>query len=85
MQPGDLIVKIDDVGRGRGPRRRHHAHARPGRQQREADGAPPGTRRAAKDFSLRRARVEVRSVMQQTLEPGYRLRAHHEFQRDHLR
>jgi len=70
MLPGDLIVKIDDVDVGA-----------------DLAGAitrmrgPAGSlvkltvRRPAsgelKDFSLRRARVEVRSVMQQALEPGY--------------
>ena len=70
MQPGDLIVKIDDVDVGadlagaitrmRGP---------------AGSVVKLTVRRPAsgelKDFSLRRARVEVRSVMQQALEPGY--------------
>jgi carboxyl-terminal processing protease len=70
MQPGDLIVKIDDVDVGA-----------------DLAGAITRMRGAAgslvkltvkrpstdemKEFSLRRARVEVRSVMQQALEPGY--------------
>jgi carboxyl-terminal processing protease len=70
MQPGDLIMKIDDVDVGA-----------------DLAGAITRMRGAAgslvkltvkrpstdemKEFSLRRARVEVRSVMQQALEPGY--------------
>jgi carboxyl-terminal processing protease len=70
MQPGDLIVKIDEVDVGadlagaitrmRGP---------------AGSVVKLTVRRPAsgelKEFSLRRARVEVRSVMQQALEPGY--------------
>ncbi len=70
MQPGDLIVKIDEVDVGadlagaitrmRGP---------------AGSVVKLTVRRPAsgelKEFSLRRARVEVRSVMQQGLEPGY--------------
>jgi carboxyl-terminal processing protease len=70
MQPGDLIVKIDDVDVGadlagaitrmRGPAGSLVKLA----VKRPATGE-------MKEFSLRRARVEVRSVMQQALEPGY--------------
>lgn len=70
MLAGDLIVKIDDVDVGadlagaitrmRGPS---------GSNVRLTVRRP--TTGELLDFSLRRAKVDVRSVMQQTLEPGF--------------
>ncbi len=70
MQAGDLIVKIDDadvgadlagaITRMRGPA---------GSNVRLTVRRPTTGERL--EFSLRRAKVDVRSVMEQTLEPGY--------------
>jgi carboxyl-terminal processing protease len=70
MQSGDLIVKIDDndvgadlagaITRMRGPA---------GSNVRLTVRRP--TTGELLEFSLRRAKVDVRSVMQQTLEPGF--------------
>src|SRR5262245_60884579 len=70
MLAGDLIVKIDDVDVGAdlaGAITRMRGPA--GSTVRLTVRRP--TTGELLDFSLRRAKVDVRSVMQQTLEPGF--------------
>jgi carboxyl-terminal processing protease len=70
MLAGDLIVKIDEVDVGAdlaGAITRMRGPA--GSVVRLTVRRPSTGERL--DFSLRRAKVDVRSVMQQTLEPGY--------------
>jgi carboxyl-terminal processing protease len=70
MQSGDLIVKIDGVEVGSdlaGAINRMRGPAGSTVRLSVRRGASP----ELLDFSLRRAKVEVRSVAQQMLEPGY--------------
>jgi carboxyl-terminal processing protease len=70
MQSGDLIVKIDGVAVGSdlaGAITRMRGPAGSTVRLSVRRGASP----ELLDFSLRRAKVEVRSVAQQMLEPGY--------------
>jgi carboxyl-terminal processing protease len=70
MQPGDLIVKIDDVDVGADLAGAITRMRGPAGSLVKLAVRRPSTGEM-KEFSLRRARVEVRSVMQQALEPGY--------------
>jgi len=70
MQSGDLIVKIDGVDVGAdlaGAINRMRGPAGSTVKLSVRRGASP----ELLDFSLRRAKVEMRSVAQQSLEPGY--------------
>lgn len=70
MQPGDLIVKIDDVDVGADLAGAITRMRGPAGSIVKLTVRRPASNEL-KEFSLRRARVEVRSVMQQALEPGY--------------
>lgn len=70
MQPGDLIVKIDEVDVGADLAGAITRMRGPAGSVVKLTVRRPATGEL-KEFSLRRARVEVRSVMQQGLEPGY--------------
>ncbi len=70
MQPGDLIVKIDDVDVGADLAGAIARMRGPAGSLVKLSVKRPSSGEM-KEFSLRRARVEVRSVMQQALEPGY--------------
>ena len=71
LLPGDLIVRIDGNDIGADLAGAIAQHARRLGQHREAHrpSRPDGSRLL--DFSLRRAKVDVHSVAQQSLEPGY--------------
>ncbi len=70
MLAGDLIVKIDnnDVGADLGWR--HHPLRGPSGSSVKLTVRRAGTGELL-DFSLRRAKVDVRSVTHTTLDPGY--------------
>jgi carboxyl-terminal processing protease len=70
MQAGDLIVKIDDVDVGADLAGAITRMRGPAGSTVRLTVRRPGTGERL-DFDLRRAKVDVRSVMQQTLEPGY--------------
>jgi carboxyl-terminal processing protease len=70
MLPGDLIVKIDDIDVGADLAGAITRMRGPAGSVVKLTVRRPASNEL-KDFSLRRARVEVRSVMQQALEPGY--------------
>jgi carboxyl-terminal processing protease len=70
MLPGDLIVKIDDVDVGADLAGAIARMRGPAGSLVKLTVKRPSTEET-KEFSLLRARVEVRSVMQQALEPGY--------------
>jgi len=70
MLAGDLIVKIDDVDVGADLAGAIARMRGPAGSIVRLSVRRPGTGERL-DFSLRRAKVDVRSVMQQTLEPGY--------------
>jgi carboxyl-terminal processing protease len=70
MLPGDLIVKIDDIDVGADLAGAITRMRGPAGSVVKLTVRRPASNEL-KDFSLRRARVEVRSVMQQAREPGY--------------
>lgn len=70
VMPGDLIVKIDDADIGGDLQGAITRMRGPAGSVVKLSVRRPTTNELL-DFSLQRAKVEVRSVSQQTLEPGY--------------